>query len=258
MTPADVVSRQNQAHKRKQSQHPTVAEHPYYMDQRPSFSAPALLQTLPIAAQSLSQTTFCAPASSFQSWSPATRTKTWSVHERLNAIPSQALPHPSINQSPPQHSDPKKLYASVPLPAQVDPCVDVILFLRTGSGLGLDLDLGMTTTELGLQGGRGSEMQRYLGVPATNPPIPSMTVVHPTLPWPITVYFSRSAYVTVWDVLVTIVESLRKPIRPTNGERRRQRGDGDAWTRVACLPGRRLIGLRKSERGEDVWLMDVV
>ncbi|KAF5344376.1 hypothetical protein D9758_013238 [Tetrapyrgos nigripes] len=167
------------------------------------------------------------------------------------------LPHLQLPHCP----NPHKLYSSIPLPAQVDPGVSVIPFLRSGSVSGLDIDLTMSSRQLGLRGGR-AELQRYLGAPATSPPLPSMTVVHPKLPWAITVHFSEMGYVTVWDVLVTIVETLRIPIYPDivhdgNGTPRRQ-GEGGGKVRLDYLPGKRLVGLRKSQLGEDVWLMDIL
>ncbi|THU99593.1 hypothetical protein K435DRAFT_794843 [Dendrothele bispora CBS 962.96] len=171
------------------------------------------------------------PPASHWSWSPPPkRASTWSVHGYPKMEDAQ-VPHSAMmKESPARIPDPQRFYTSIPLPPQVDPNVDVIPFLRSGTDSCLDLDLRKSTTELGLRGGRGGEIRRHLAVAATTPSIPSLTVVHSKLPWPITVHRSERAYVTVWDVLVTIVESLQIPLK----------------------------GLTKSTNGEDVWLMDIV
>ncbi|KAJ4476653.1 hypothetical protein J3R30DRAFT_3488056, partial [Lentinula aciculospora] len=46
---------------------------------------------------------------------------------------------------------------------------------------------------------------------ATSPPLPSMTVLHPALPWSITVH-ATVTYVTVCDVLCAIYQSLQLPL----------------------------------------------
>ncbi|THU99583.1 hypothetical protein K435DRAFT_794836 [Dendrothele bispora CBS 962.96] len=134
----------------------------------------------------------------------------------------------------------------IPLPPQTDPNVDVIPYLRLGSGLNINLGMmlhcghaqwppiGRDTAEL----------------PATNPPIPSMTITHPNLRPPIwiTVHHSNRPYVTVWDLLVTLIKQLGLP-----------EGDVFSWTkRLDLLPGRSLVGLMKSDGdGQDVWIMEV-
>ncbi|KAG7093288.1 hypothetical protein E1B28_006970 [Marasmius oreades] len=80
---------------------------------------------------------------------------------------------------------------------------------------------------------------------ATHPALPSMTVVHPWLPWPITVHASGmdSRGVTVADVLLTISRNLRIPV---DGTRRR--------IRISYLRGRRMfVGLKTSDIGGDIW-----
>ncbi|KAF5335591.1 hypothetical protein D9758_017957 [Tetrapyrgos nigripes] len=191
------------------------------------------------------------PSFPLLSFSPQS-SSAWPVHQRQNSNTNHEVHVPSSTPLKPSN-----LY-SIPLPAQVDPNVTVIPFLQSGSGSGLDIDLRMSSRQLGLRGEGATQLQRYLAVPATSPPLPSMTVVHPELPWPITVHFSGMDYVTVWDVLVTIVESLRLPTsvpldsESDAGRRRRSRGG----TRLDYLPGRRLVGLKKSEVGEDMWFME--
>ncbi|KAL0060922.1 Mitogen-Activated Protein Kinase Kinase Kinase 8 [Marasmius tenuissimus] len=77
---------------------------------------------------------------------------------------------------------------------------------------------------------------------ATVPGLPSMNVVHPSLPWPITVHAS-GVEVTVVDVLVTISESLMMPTGAQGGA-----------IRLDLLQGGTVfLGLGYSDIGEDVW-----
>ncbi|THU99563.1 hypothetical protein K435DRAFT_964383 [Dendrothele bispora CBS 962.96] len=139
------------------------------------------------------------------------------------------------------------LYTPIPLPPQTDPNVDVIPYLKTGSGLNINL---------GLMLHRGHNQWPPIGrniaeLPATSPPIPSMTITHPSLKPPIwiTVHHSSKPYVTVWDVLVTLIQQLGLPDQ-----------EGDVFNgprRLDFLPGRSLMGLTKSGDGQDVWIMEV-
>ncbi|KAG7094549.1 hypothetical protein E1B28_005377 [Marasmius oreades] len=79
---------------------------------------------------------------------------------------------------------------------------------------------------------------------ASRPALPSMSVVHPWLPWPITVHASGmdSRGVTVADVLLAVSSNLMIPI------------DETGRTRMWYLRGRQMfVGLRTSEIGGDVW-----
>ncbi|KAJ8081385.1 Mitogen-Activated Protein Kinase Kinase Kinase 8 [Marasmius tenuissimus] len=87
--------------------------------------------------------------------------------------------------------------------------------------------------------------RKALSEPATFPGLPSMSIVHPWLPWPITVHASDpdSGGVSVADVLVTISKELLLPV----GEQRSR-------IRLDFLRGRRIfLGLRTSQLGGDVW-----
>ncbi|KIK61691.1 hypothetical protein GYMLUDRAFT_42711 [Collybiopsis luxurians FD-317 M1] len=87
--------------------------------------------------------------------------------------------------------------------------------------------------------------------PATQPPLPSMTINHPLLPWYITVHRSVSEHVTVLDVLHAICQDLSKRVERSD----RHRGGRDGRRRrIEFLQGRnRFRGLREVNRGEDVW-----
>ncbi|THU99576.1 hypothetical protein K435DRAFT_837627 [Dendrothele bispora CBS 962.96] len=135
----------------------------------------------------------------------------------------------------------------IPLPPQTDPNVDVIPYLKPGTGLNINL---------GLMLHRGHNQWPPIGrniaeLPATFPKIPSMTITHPSLKpstW-ITVHRSSRPYVTVWDVLVTLIQELALP---------KWGGDVfDGTRRLDFLPGRNLTGLTKSSDGQDVWIMEV-
>ncbi|KAJ3807197.1 hypothetical protein F5876DRAFT_48531, partial [Lentinula aff. lateritia] len=94
--------------------------------------------------------------------------------------------------------------------------------------------------------------------PATQPPLPSMTITHPLLPWFITVHRLVSEHVTVLDVLHTICTDLNKRVERRRSQRHGQNGNGlNAWggrQRIEFLQGRyRFRGLRGVQSGEDVW-----
>ncbi|KAK1217318.1 MAP kinase kinase kinase kinase activity protein [Marasmius sp. AFHP31] len=87
----------------------------------------------------------------------------------------------------------------------------------------------------------------HLSDSATVPRLQSLAVVHPDLPWPITVHPSkRTPFVTVFDVIRAISEAMEIPI-----DHSRRRID-------LVGRGRKFLGLRKSEMGGDVWEMCLV
>ncbi|KAJ4471406.1 hypothetical protein J3R30DRAFT_3299519 [Lentinula aciculospora] len=95
--------------------------------------------------------------------------------------------------------------------------------------------------------------------PATQPPLPSMTITHPSLPWFMTVHRSVSEHVTALDVLHTICRELNKRIERRGGRHQHERNESDldVWEgrrRIELLQGRYIFrGLRAVESGEDVW-----
>ncbi|THU99594.1 hypothetical protein K435DRAFT_776950 [Dendrothele bispora CBS 962.96] len=142
---------------------------------------------------------------------------------------------------------------TVPLPPQVSDDVDVIPLLKSCSDLVVDLRMSSIALR---QHARDHGWDNWLGEPATCPPIPSITVVHPVLPWMIMVHRSRYEWVTVSEVLSSILQTMQEPVGPEFVDETRHL-DG-ARTKLDYLPGTRLAGLRKSRRGEDVWIMDVI
>ncbi|KAK7030832.1 Mitogen-Activated Protein Kinase Kinase Kinase 8 [Paramarasmius palmivorus] len=87
----------------------------------------------------------------------------------------------------------------------------------------------------------------YLTEFATMPPLPSLSVIHPQLPWCITVHRTDFDGVTVGDVLTGIYSAMGMHLA------------GGKGTRLQLLGGKRLLaGLRKSGFDGDVWEMVVV
>ncbi|KAF9258802.1 hypothetical protein L218DRAFT_1004556 [Marasmius fiardii PR-910] len=79
---------------------------------------------------------------------------------------------------------------------------------------------------------------------ATQPRLPSLSIVHPQLPWAITVHpYRLDSYVTVQDVIRSIAESLATPTR-----------DGGSGRRIDYLGSdRQFVGLVRSDAGGDIW-----
>ncbi|KAF5329003.1 hypothetical protein D9758_018866 [Tetrapyrgos nigripes] len=121
----------------------------------------------------------------FQSPSP--------VHQRQIASPD--MTEAPVSSAPlPAPPKPSRLYTTIPLPPQVDPGVSIIPFLQSGSGSGLDIDLPVS---------RCSSDESTATVNDGGPSKAALANNGISL---------GMEYVTVWDVLVTIVESLRLPI----------------------------------------------
>ncbi|KAF9258809.1 hypothetical protein L218DRAFT_1004562 [Marasmius fiardii PR-910] len=90
----------------------------------------------------------------------------------------------------------------------------------------------------------------YLLEEATNPPLPSITIVHPLLPWCITAHASGISPhgTTVVDVLCAIYEAVQQDLYL----------EGRIYKRLVFLKGRRtLVGLVESDIGGDIWEMIV-
>ncbi|KAJ3904737.1 hypothetical protein F5879DRAFT_47284 [Lentinula edodes] len=150
-------------------------------------------------------------------------------------------------------------YAPIPLPSQssVGEPFSLHPLLQTSiSTTVLDLDLSSSPDAIHST----LMIAATAGIfdPATQPPLPSMTITHPLLPWFITVHRSVSEHVTVLDVLHTICTDLNKRVERRRSQRHERNGDGlDAWEgrqRIEFLQGRyRFRGLRGIQSGEDVW-----
>ncbi|KAF5344378.1 hypothetical protein D9758_013237 [Tetrapyrgos nigripes] len=245
---------------RPRSMSDTTGYHPYPPPQAAT-NAPSSSQQRPMTRLSPYQT-FPRNMEHSIAWSPMTVTAaaTWPMHTSPAPISppgyrpmhNQRTRHAASQWTP--HA--RHLYPTVPLPPQVRHDVDVISSLKSGSGL--DIDLTMSPAALRQQG-EEQMWERSWSEPATSPAVPSISVVHPALPWVITVHRTLYEYVTVEDVLRSVVEALASPV---NIEYDRQVGDGRgryaARTWLDFLPGKRLHGLRKSRRGEDVWVMEVI
>ncbi|KAK1221801.1 MAP kinase kinase kinase kinase activity protein [Marasmius sp. AFHP31] len=130
----------------------------------------------------------------------------------------------------------------VPLPMQCGSEVVLHRLLLAPRTTGLDWDLLWLHegVEAAMESG-WSELRDL----ATFPAIPSMTVVHDWLPWPIIVHASGldSRGVTVVDVLVAISANLLLPV-----------GEEGSEIRMDFLRGCRVfLGLRTSRIGGDIW-----
>ncbi|KAJ4477291.1 hypothetical protein J3R30DRAFT_3484342, partial [Lentinula aciculospora] len=103
---------------------------------------------------------------------------------------------------------------------------------------------------------------------ATSPPLPSMTVLHPALPWSITVH-ATVTYVTVCDVLCAIYQSLQWPLHEEYwsfcvGEEHRDFPEryGRTLKRFHLLQERTVfVGLSRTAAeaalGGDIWRMNL-
>lgn len=125
--------------------------------------------------------------------------------------------------------------------------------------------------------------QRVLSEPATNPPLPTMTIVSPHLPWVITVRASHGSFVTVYDVFDVVYHTLRTNITPNEyhslpsqkdmrrvnsayeqryrrirSSREYQDEKSRGVRRVDFLMDRtRFMGLSSTSRGADTWILNV-
>jgi hypothetical protein len=232
-----------------------TSTHPHHPSSRYTVDAPTTSLYHTEAGSSPYQTS---PSSQEHptSWRPRTTTTEsgWSVRTSLE-VPISPLGYPYRPTEHVANQWPLRRHVSttVPLPPQVSDEVDVIPLLKSGSGLLIDLEMSPATLHR-----RSSDegWNNYWLEPATNPRIPSMSIVHPALPWAITVHRSSYEYVTVGDVMVKILEELAILVECKSGGP--VCGDYGMRTRLDYLPGTKMVGLRKSRRGEDVWFMDVV
>ncbi|KAK7441558.1 Mitogen-Activated Protein Kinase Kinase Kinase 8 [Stygiomarasmius scandens] len=226
---------------------PAVSRHQRHLPSHPS-NATSSSGAHMTAEQTFSSST----EASAPSWSMTRPQSAWSVRTDQAPISPSGCP-PSRTRHVSERPRPRN---TIPLPPQVSDDVDVIPLLKSGSGIIIDLKMAPAALY------RHSELRgwnSYLSQPATCPAIPSMTLVHPALPWAVTVHRSRYEWVTVEDVLRRLLEAVREPVNAQLVEEdwNATRMNG-ARTMSDYLPGSRLAGLRKSRRGEDVWYMDVI
>ncbi|KAI3606362.1 ste ste20 ysk protein kinase [Moniliophthora roreri] len=137
--------------------------------------------------------------------------------------------------------------ACVPLPSQVDDgtIVELHPILDPREAPSFEWDMSPDSLEKML---RAHPTIKYLLESATNPALPSLAVVHPQLPWPVTVHRSsvNEESVTVFDVLYAVCEALQTPL--------------SAGGRRLDLLGSRpkFVGLRRCELGGDIWELCVL
>ncbi|KAF9257280.1 hypothetical protein L218DRAFT_1080994 [Marasmius fiardii PR-910] len=178
-------------------------------------------------------------------WWPSTTTSS-STSRLPSALPLQEIHIRGYNNSSATDStrtEPPMLgrRQCINLPSQCDG-QSVVLHssLLCPEGAGISWDLGEPEERIENMNERWCLSKEL----ANHPPLPSMTVVHPQLPWPITVHASGtdSRGVTVADVLLAISRNLMIPTDEA-GERR-----------LSYLGGRHMfVGLQVSEIGGDVW-----
>ncbi|PBK65218.1 hypothetical protein ARMSODRAFT_961227 [Armillaria solidipes] len=114
--------------------------------------------------------------------------------------------------SPPVHGKPR--HRHIPLPSQTESDTAIIIhpLLRPSRGEKImELDFARSLSSVRVIGheGRVNEV-------ATSPPLPSLAIVHPKLPWPIVIQRSGDReWVTVADVVETMWHALqiRDPMR---------------------------------------------
>ncbi|KAJ3786097.1 hypothetical protein GGU10DRAFT_352808 [Lentinula aff. detonsa] len=106
---------------------------------------------------------------------------------------------------------------------------------------------------------------------ATNPPLPSINLIHPALPWSITVH-ATVTFVTVSDVLSAICQSLQLPLHEEywsfcvglgNGYRANPERHGRTLKRLHLLQGKTIFaGLYRTAAevvlGGDIWRMNFI
>ncbi|THU99598.1 hypothetical protein K435DRAFT_964402 [Dendrothele bispora CBS 962.96] len=165
---------------------------------------------------------------------------------------------PARSQLPPPVPPP----VPMPLPSQVETEVEVVSYLKPGN-IYLDLSESPRVIRTAAQTGLGHPLARYLRVPATNPPLPSLTIEHPKIPWSMTAHRSclNPHCVTVGDVLLRILETMQTPlIDESNRDERlkRSRREPKSRSRLVLLRGKQMfVGLRKDSNG-DVWIMESI
>ncbi|PBK65316.1 hypothetical protein ARMSODRAFT_1022431 [Armillaria solidipes] len=168
----------------------------------------------------------------------------------------------------------KPSHRRIPLPSQIEsdnPTVVHPLLQPTRGGMMIQLDFARSLSSVRVLGHEGC-----INDAATNPPLPSLAIVHPKLPWPIVIQRSGDReWVTVADIVETLWHALRirDPIpsasvssfvenqkdvyRTTHGMSGRVERGVVHQPRLAFLRGKtRFVGLRAIEG--DSWELLVV
>jgi len=204
-----------------------------------------------------------------------------SISGTANGVISHTVPEVLRNrdESPETRYPAFRTSRTIPLPSQADGRVEVSLHpaLRFGYGPGeraiVEMDIASMSVESILQLARNS---RALNEPATSPSVSSINLVHPGLPWSITVHPLNPGvtYVTVSDVLYAICQALQLPLREDHWQSvggvldnnslwcRRQTGQNSrTLKRLHLLQGKRnFVGLSRSPAevalGAEIWRMN--
>ncbi|KAJ7151939.1 hypothetical protein C8R46DRAFT_1007153 [Mycena filopes] len=184
-------------------------------------------------------------------------------------IPIHTPAHPSA------HPPAAPRIKSIPLPPQVPGVTSVVLhpaLAHSGAGLAVDLAVG-APSNAALQW----QWQQLSSTAATHPPLPSLSIISPRLPWGIIAHASGRIFrsgVSVADVLNAIWEALGREV-DREGFRdweimqmgRRERGSGrrnrsrityrHGMTMVELLEGKTVFkGLSASDMGCDTWVLE--
>lgn len=132
------------------------------------------------------------------------------IHTPPTLSPFSYLPFPWASSTPPFFSNnlPSTSCISPPFPQPIKPSrIHPLLESSCTPVLNFDLRQSPTT----ITSNKQRILRKTLYEPATAPPLQSLTIIIPDLPWTITVNASRG-YVTVQDVLDELYYSLRKNI----------------------------------------------
>ncbi|KAK1217311.1 MAP kinase kinase kinase kinase activity protein [Marasmius sp. AFHP31] len=179
--------------------------------------------------------------------------------EAIEDFPLTSLPHHEQSEAPPegsQEGDTSRSsevathalfvycpqYRCIPLPSQSPGGAPVTLHSILVSPEAATLEWDFIWSYQSIEWMLFDDRWTVLREVATNPGLPSMNVVHPLLPWPITIHAS-GVEVTVVDVLATISGNLMMPA-----------GTQEGAIRLDLLQGgTTFLGLGSSDIGEDVW-----
>ncbi|KAK0450540.1 uncharacterized protein EV420DRAFT_1562250 [Desarmillaria tabescens] len=105
----------------------------------------------------------------------------------------------------------KPRHCHIPLPSQIesDSAIVVHPLLRPSRGeMMIELDFAHSLASV-----RVFSHDGCVNEAATNPPLPSLAIVHPMLPWPVVIHRSgHREWVTVADVVETLWQALQMPI----------------------------------------------
>ncbi|KAJ7151944.1 hypothetical protein C8R46DRAFT_1303166 [Mycena filopes] len=208
-------------------------------------------------------------------------TQQWGMRPHIHStLPVAPIHNPSHPRAHPPAAPRMK---SIPLPPQMPGVTSVALhpaLAHSGAALAVDLAVG-APSNAAFQW----QWQQLSSTTATHPPLPSLSIVSPRLPWAITVHASDRSLcsgVSVADVLSAIWEALGREVdregfrdwesmqmekrdRDSRGAGRRMMMNRnrttltyrDWMTRVELLEGGTAFkGLSASDMGCDTWVLE--